>query len=197
MWKPAPSSFKKEMRCRGYRRAHHPSASSVTHATLQALSRILASENDALVAIEMMPLSQHLERDPKAIKYSGLFVEDQEQLTKIFPPKHSQVFAHHSTIAFRPVAPEGLEIGRRQEIKIIGRAWDDKGDVLLVENSKSKNAYPHITLSCAEGVDPVYCNELLAKAAEEGTIEYFLEPIHISAVEGYSQEDGTEVKETQ
>jgi len=71
-------------------------------------------------------------------------------------------------------------------MKIIGRAYDEKGDALLVENPKSKNKYPHITLSCAEGVSPVYSNELFEKASVLNTIEYFNNPEEIEVIEGYS-----------
>lgn len=71
-------------------------------------------------------------------------------------------------------------------MKIIGRAQDEKGDALLVENKKSSNAHPHITLSCAEGVSPVYSNELIEKAIATNTVEYFQEPVGIDVIEGYS-----------
>jgi len=71
-------------------------------------------------------------------------------------------------------------------MKIIGRAQDEKGDALIVENTKSNNEYPHITLSVAEGVSPVYSNELIKNALEKQLVEYFDEPIEIDVTEGYS-----------
>ena len=81
------------------------------------------------------------------IWYSAWFVTDPEKLKKDFPPKHAKVFAHHSTIAFKPESDAGLEVGKQVTIKVLGRASDDKDDALLVENPKSKNEFPHITLS--------------------------------------------------
>jgi len=118
--------------------------------------------------------------------YTAEFVIDIENLLKKFPPKHSKVFGHHSTIAFKPINLDGIEIGKETVMKIIGRAYDEKGDALLVENPKSKNKYPHITLSCAEGVSPVYSNELFEKASVLNTIEYFNNPEEIEVIEGYS-----------
>lgn len=126
-----------------------------------------------------------VEEKEKQIVYSGLFVTNIDELVSLFPPKHGKVFAHHSTTEFMPKSNDGIEIGKAQKLKIIGRASNEKGDALLVENPKSKNKYPHITLSCAEGVSPVYSNQLLEEAAKNGTIEYFPEPVFIDVVEGY------------
>lgn len=119
--------------------------------------------------------------------YTALFVDNSEQLFSLLPegPKHPRVFAHHSTIAFKPGSLAGIELGKKQTIKILGRAFDEKGDALLVENPKSKNEHPHITLSCAEGVSPVYSNELLKQAVTEGTISSFEPPLEIDVTEGY------------
>ena len=77
-------------------------------------------------------------------------------------------------------------MGRKTKLKIIGRAYDEKGDALLVEDIKSENKYPHITLSCAEGVKPVYSHELIERASEDGSIDYFSSPKEIEVIEGYS-----------
>lgn len=120
----------------------------------------------------------------KNIWYTALYVIDPQKLIKEFKPIHSKVFAHHSTIAFKPETLDGIELGKTQKLKIIGRAFDDKGDALLVENLKSKNKFPHITLSCAEGIDPVYSNELLEKAYKNKTIKN-ITPYYIDVIEGY------------
>lgn len=122
--------------------------------------------------------------------YTALFVTEPAKLLERFPPKHKNVFGHHSTIAFKPKSLDGIEVGKRWNVKILGRASDDKGDALLVENQKSRNKYPHITLSCAEGVGPIYSNELLERADKDGTIEYLEEPMFIEAVEGYETHEG-------
>ena len=77
---------------------------------------------------------------PKAV-YSALFVKDIQGLLASFPPKHSKVFASHSTIGFLPTSLDNIEIGRVGTLKIIGRATDEKGDALFVENPKSKNKF--------------------------------------------------------
>ena len=71
--------------------------------------------------------------------YTALFVKDVESLLKRFPPKHGNISGDHSTIEFNPSDLQGIEIGKESNIKIIGRAYDEYGDDLLVENPKSKN----------------------------------------------------------
>jgi hypothetical protein len=86
----------------------------------------------------------------QSIKFTALFVKDIQDLLKRFPPKHKKIFGHHSTIEFEPENLDGIETGKEYFIKIIGCAYDEFGDDLLVENIKSKNKYPHITLSRGE-----------------------------------------------
>ena len=122
------------------------------------------------------------------IKFTALFVKSPEDLFKRFAPKHKKVFGHHSTIAFEPETLDGIEIGKEYKIKIIGRAYDEFGDDLLVENPKSKNRYPHITLSRADGAPPLYSKILFDRAIASGNIEYF-ENEEVEVVEGYSDGD--------
>jgi hypothetical protein len=123
-------------------------------------------------------------KDVKII-YTAEFVKDISELLKKFPPKHVKVFGHHSTIAFRPNDLTGIEIGKESKFKIIGRVSDEMGDVLIVENTRSENKIPHITLSCAEGVVPKYSQDLLEKAIQAGTVEYFQVPVEVEVIEGY------------
>jgi len=119
------------------------------------------------------------------IKYTALFVDSPKKLLQKFPAKHPKVFAHHSTNWYKPASIEGLEIGKKNLLKIIGQAYDQKGFAVLVENNRSKNIFPHITISCAEGVTPVYSNELLEKASKDGSLEMFKESFIIEVTEGY------------
>ncbi len=117
--------------------------------------------------------------------YTAEFVEDTEDLLNKFPPKHKKVYGHHSTIAFRPNDLNGIEIGNKSIMKVIGRVYDEKADAILVENPKSNKKYPHITISCAEGINPLYSDEMIEKAILANSIEYFESPIEISVTEGY------------
>lgn len=120
------------------------------------------------------------------IAYTADFVNDPEALLRIFPPKHTaNVFAHHMTIAFKPASLEGIELGKEVSLSVVARVFDEKGDALLVEAPWSMNEHPHITLSCAKGVDPVYSNEMIARATEEKKFEYVEQGMRVDASEGY------------
>ena len=119
------------------------------------------------------------------IKFTALFVKDTEDLLKRFPPKHKRVFGHHSTIEFKPENLDSIETGKEYSIKIIGRAYDEFGDDLLVENLKSKNKYPHITLSRADIAPPLYSKILFEKAITSNDVEYFNNE-EVKVIEGYS-----------
>lgn len=139
------------------------------------------------------PTLKALEKKEK-ILYTGFFVLTPKELIKKFPPKHSRTFAHHITISFKPKDLEGIELGKRIQAKIIARVSDDKGDALLVENNlKSDFKHPHITLSCAMGVMPVYSNEMIEKAIAAGNLEYFKEPVTVETLEGYVNGKGQEI----
>ncbi len=122
---------------------------------------------------------------PEGIEYTALFVDSPEKLLQMFPARHSKVFAHHSTNWYKPASLEGLEIGKKSLLKIIGQAYDQKGFAVLVENAQSKNKFPHITISCTEGTPPVYSNELLEKASKNGSLEMFEKTLFIEVTEGY------------
>lgn len=121
----------------------------------------------------------------KEIKFTALFVKDTEDLLKRFPPKHKKIFGHHSTIEFEPNNLNGIEVGKEYSIKIIGRAYDEFGDDLLVESPKSKNKYPHITLSRGENAPPLYSKILFEKAIASSKVEYFNNE-EVKVIEGYS-----------
>ena len=124
------------------------------------------------------------------IRFTALFIKDRNDLLKRFPPKHKKIFADHSTIEFKPENLQGIEVGKELSIKIVGRAYDEFGDDLLVENFKLKNEYPHITLSRAENAPPLYSKILFEKATMSNDIEYFINQ-EVLVVEGYS--DGNNI----
>lgn len=119
------------------------------------------------------------------IIYTGIFVDNPTELLTLFPPKHLNVFAHHMTIEFRPSSLSGIEVGKQFILKVLGRAHDAKGDALLVESYKTTKTFPHITISCANDVSPLYSNDLLQKAYEDNSLDVFSEPILIAVTEGF------------
>ena len=91
--------------------------------------------------------------------------ESHWRLLQRVPPIHPIVYAHHVTMAFKPEGDrlaryQALE-GQRIKVPVTAVCMDDKAQAVLV-GVESENEYPHITISVAEGVKPVYSNELLA-----------------------------------
>ena len=128
--------------------------------------------------------------------YSGVFLStsEKEKLKKEFPPVHENIYYHHSTIEFKPKDISDIQFGVHKPYKIIGRITTDKVDALLIENPKSKNKYPHITLSTAKDVKPFESN----KAFEENPdkIEYFDKPIIFYGTEGiFNGEEITQLQD--
>ena len=119
------------------------------------------------------------------IIYTALFVKNKEELLSKFTPKHTKVFAHHATIEYKPQNLDGIETGREIKLKVLGRVSDDKGDAIIVERYKIKKPFPHITLSCADDVAPVYSEEMIEKAITNNTVETFDQPVEIAVIEGY------------
>jgi len=103
--------------------------------------------------------------------YTGLFVLDKKSFLEKYPPVHVNVFSHHLTISFRPKdGAEGISVGKKYPVKIIGRVTADDVDALLLDCKKSNNKHPHITLSTAEGIKPFASNEAIKKAIANGKV---------------------------
>ncbi len=125
-----------------------------------------------------------MEYRPQKIVYTACFVTDPKELLEIFPPLHERVFAHHSTIDYRPSDLSEIEIGKRYKLRVIGYVFDDNSQAVLVDNPKSKKPHPHITISCTYDVNPRHTGEMIERALAHNTIN-FLEPFEIEVVEGY------------
>lgn len=116
------------------------------------------------------------------VQYSALFVDDMNGLMKMFPPVHPNIYYHHTTIEFAPKDLSNIEIGKKVKLAVIGRITTDRIDALYVENPKSNNRYPHITLSTANGVAPFESNATFVKHNDK--IEY-LTKVLINTTEGF------------
>lgn len=120
--------------------------------------------------------------------YLGIFLdsESKNELLRRFPPKHGNIEADHVTVMFRPSEEEmdafleDFQFGQQIPMKVTGYAEDDKGQALAVELPTELSPHvrrsPHITVSLAPGVEPLYSNELI----EEGTTE--VEPVTVKGV---------------
>lgn len=106
--------------------------------------------------------NKNINNQQKNVVYSAIFFNTNE-LTNKYNQVHPNLYSHHSTIEFKPQTIENLPVGENRNIRIIGRLTTDKVDVLIVDNPLSKNKFPHITLSTAEGVKPFESNSEIEK----------------------------------
>lgn len=110
----------------------------------------------------------------KKALYIGLFLDEPSQVRVICAVQRhvgallSRSFAHHLTLKFKPTPEEvkALPIGDTVTFQILGYGADEKAQALLCSvpaGLTCDNANPHVTVAVAEGVSPVYSNELLAQ----------------------------------
>ncbi len=85
--------------------------------------------------------------------------------------RHPNLYTEHLTLAYDPSdfqeAKYSKVIGKEVELVGIGYASDDRCEALVVRGAETQNEVPHITLSCANDVRPIYSNTLLARGWEE------------------------------
>lgn len=88
--------------------------------------------------------------------------ESRRKLMEKIPPKFNNTFYHHITINFG-VQSLPDNIGETVSFDVVGLAEDDSGQAVVVSGvERNDNGIPHITLSTADGVKPVYSNKLVA-----------------------------------
>ena len=97
--------------------------------------------------------------------------ESVAKLLSHFPPLHPNVYAEHLTIAYRPSASVEKSLapmcGEERTVDVIGYAYDEYVQAVVVDGiPRLDPGTPHITISCANGVGPVYSNTLLSKGYE-------------------------------
>jgi hypothetical protein len=123
--------------------------------------------------MDLSKLANKLEKKFKKPIYYAIFLDEASEekllkwwVEKIQIPFLDRVYAEHLTIKFKPtdtdVALYTPMLESKTNIKIIGYAADDKGQAVLgLPEIESTNKYPHITISCANGVEPSYSKTLL------------------------------------
>lgn len=106
---------------------------------------------------------------PKDPKYLAVFLDSQSKAALVhdFPAKHPDTYAEHMTIVLKPGHEHLQMIGQVVTMKVVGYAEDEKGQAVLVRpDLPGVKDNPHVTLSVADGVKPMYSNELLSKGWE-------------------------------
>lgn len=91
-------------------------------------------------------------------------------LLSLFPPKYKNIYAEHMTIVFGPSEEmDGTlmkECGTKVKLNIIGYGEDQNCQAVVIHSdnvSRIGGGIPHITISCSEGIKPVYSNTMLEK----------------------------------
>ncbi len=90
---------------------------------------------------------------------------------------HEIVHCHHLTLVSKLRVGDNDDVywshrlGEVLELRVVGIAMDDKGQAVYIPEAPSAKKFPHVTVSCAEGVPPVYSNELLERAMTGSAIE--------------------------
>ena len=105
------------------------------------------------------------------------------KLLSKLPPIHPNVYAHHITLAFRPNEMEeelwSSRHGESVTLTVDKFAFDESGQAVIVGGiDRSRGGIPHVTISCANGVKPVYSNTLLAS----GELHDLSESLNITGV---------------
>jgi len=81
--------------------------------------------------------------------------------------RYERTFCHHITMAYRPskkiFAKYAAFIGKRVLFEVLELVTDENGQAVRVSGVPCENKHPHITVSCAPGIEPVYSNRLLAR----------------------------------
>jgi len=116
------------------------------------------------------------------VVYTGAFVSRKEMDEK-YPTSMPNRHAHHMTVSYR--GGLDVQVGERTSLKVIGRLITDKIDALVLENDKSTNENPHITLGTANGVKPVEVNSEIKNNLDK------VVPLNDNLVAIYGYYDGT------
>lgn len=101
-----------------------------------------------------------------------------ERLLAFIPPIHPNIYAEHITLSFAPSELQNKKwswlAGKKIRLKAQDYFEDEQGQAVSVSGThRDDRQMPHITISCADGVKPVYSNELI-KGKRSGTFSFEL-----------------------
>lgn len=114
-----------------------------------------------------MSARQIIEAGGKTDAYLSIVLDEASRLRVQRLAVHPQVYGDHVTVAYQPTESQLKQlrphVGKWFKFEATAIAQDSKGQALRVTGTPSINAHPHVTVSCVEGVEPVYSNKLLEK----------------------------------
>lgn len=95
--------------------------------------------------------------------------DSKAKLLEKVPAAHTTIHAGHITLALSSeITKESLvfPLGESRTVRVLGVAQDSKGQAVVVDGSTlilAKGRTAHITVSCADGVKPMYSKELISR----------------------------------
>jgi hypothetical protein len=108
------------------------------------------------------------QRQPRIVS-NAVVLDDisRAELKRAFPGAFQKYSGDHVTLDYG-VNEYHKDFGKKVQVQVIGYAKDDKAEAILVSLNgvQCDKPHPHITISTAPGVAPVYSNELLAQGYE-------------------------------
>lgn len=89
------------------------------------------------------------------------------KLLTVVRPRHPRVFAEHLTLGFGRHMEDAYPLGYPAMFTVTAVTEDERGQAVTgyldpyTDAYRSRQQFPHITISCAEGIKPFYSNDLL------------------------------------
>lgn len=126
-------------------------------------------------------LSDLINSDGRVVPvYTGLFlsIESQWELLKTYRPTHSDIFASHVTLHFKPTPHQLVELplGKRVQVQVVGESDNGRVQAAVVElpsHVTSENKSPHVTISTVPGLPPKLANAMLqSKLIKQNQVIY-------------------------
>lgn len=115
------------------------------------------------------------------ILYWAILLDDvsKEKLLSFISPIHPNIYAEHITLCFKPIETQnkkwGFLLGKRVKIESQDYYEDEYGQAITITGiTRDDNKPSHITISCANGVGPVYSNQLIS-GDKKDTIRFKME----------------------
>ena len=97
--------------------------------------------------------------------------------------KHEVVYCHHVTLCFMPNEAQHQYyqnlLGEIFPFRATQYRYSNKVDCVIVELPCDSKEFPHVTLSCADGVKPVEANDLINATSQDirlslkGVVKFF------------------------
>lgn len=126
--------------------------------------------------------------------YVGIFLDEDSKKTLLeyVRPIHPNVFGEHLTLAFGRHMLESYSLGIKVDLDVFASIEDERGQCVLVKPDPLigliwEKQDPHITISCADEIKPIYSNALIKNGLNTNDSSTTQKPIslHLTGVLDY------------